>query len=563
MKKEILKLLKKEGIKADETLIEVPPDPGMGDYAFPCFMLAKEMKKSPQKIAEELAKKIKPDNNISKTEAKGPYLNFFVNRSNIADDVLGKIRKEGYDYGSIKQKKPKKIMVEFPSPNTNKPLHLGHVRNMLIGESISRISGFLGKKVIRANLNNDRGIHICKSMLAYQRWGNKKDPDTKTDHFVGKFYVLFNEKSKEKPHLELEAQEMLKKWEDGDKETIKLWKLMNAWAYGGFEETYEKLHINFDKYYYESEFYGKAKKIVDEGLKKKIFYRDEEGAAAVDLGKELGKKVLLRADGTSIYITQDLYLAKLKFEEYRLDESIYVVGNEQNYHFKVLFRLLEMLGYEWSKRCHHLSYGMVYLPSGKMKSREGTVVDADEIIDNMKDLAAVEVRKRYPDLNDDETKKRAEIIGLGALKFFMLKNDPYKDMFFNPAESISFEGETGPYVQYAHARICSILHKLQDKKNKNMKADYSLLIDRHEVELVKMLQNFPAVLADAEKNLKPSEIAHYLTALSQKFNEFYHNCPVISAKDELKAARIALCGAVKTILGQGLFLLGIQAPEEM
>lgn len=584
-KKTILQILTSV-ITPDETLIETPPDDTLGDYAYPCFTLAKELKKAPNKIAEELAKKLKPKTPFKKIEAKGPYINFFFDPAALARLTLAKIHDEKEEYGKPAVVPEKSIMIEYPSPNTNKPLHLGHVRNIVLGSSVSHILNFLGNNVIQANLNNDRGIHICKSMLAYKKWGGNAQPTIKSDHFVGKFYVEYCTREKENPELEQEAQEMLRKWEAGDKETRELWKLMSAWAYSGFEDTYEKLGVNFDKYYYESDFYDKGKNIVLDGLDRGLFSKDEKGAIYADLEKQgLGKKILLRPDGTSIYITQDLYLAKTKFDEQQLDQSIYVVAHEQDHHFKVLFSLLGLLNYPTSK-CYHLSYGMVNLPSGRMKSREGTVVDADDIIANMHDLAAVEIRKRFNDLSDDEINDRAKKIGIGALKFFLVKIDPVKDMLFNPEESISFEGETGPYVQYAHARIYSIIKKFMEqhtpvfdelrKKTTNHDRDSlldaffeanivksDLLSEGHEKKIVKLLYQFPDVVAESGTKLRPNLVANYLTTLAQAFNEFYQFCPILIAEPQQRNARLFLAHCVRHVLRTGLGLLGIEAPEEM
>ncbi|MBI1970527.1 arginine--tRNA ligase [Candidatus Woesearchaeota archaeon] len=561
--------------KVDSSLIEVPRDHALGDLAYPCFIHAKELKKAPQVIAKEGVEHITKAKSLSRTPfskitAVGPYINFFVDSGKLAATLLSTIIKSSnpkskalYGKGMIKRK----VMVEYASPNTNKPLHLGHVRNISLGHSVSKLLDFQGMKVIQVNINNDRGVHICKSMLAYQKWGKNAQPDIKTDHFVGKFYVLFSDHAKDNPAFEEEAQDLLRKWEAGDKETIKVWKLMNAWAYNGFEETYAKLGVAFDKYYYESEIYKEGKKIVMDGLKKKIFYKNKDGAVVADI-PGLDTKVLLRSDGTSVYITQDLYLATLKAKESRLDSSIYVVANEQNYHFQVLFKLLKILEYSWADKCHHLSYGMVYLPHGKMKSREGTVVDADDIIENMKDLARVEIRKRYHDLTEAEVDQRAMIIGLGALKFYLLKIDPNRDMHFNPEESISFEGETGPYVQYAHARICSVIRKWKEHAGKNAKlplsADAALLREKQEETVTKLLSQFPDITKEAAELYRPSVLCRYLLDLSQAFNEFYHTCPVVAAHtEELRDARLLLCEAVRIVLHRGLYLLGIEAPEEM
>ncbi|MCK4521649.1 MAG: arginine--tRNA ligase [Nanoarchaeota archaeon] len=556
-KEHIIKVLKKETNLRDINL-EIPPDPEMGDCAFPCFALSMELKKNPNEIAQDLCKKIKFDKVINKIEVKGPYLNFFVNKKNLSSKVLKDVFKEKNNFGKGKNKK--RIMVEFSSPNTNKPLHLGHIRNNVLGDSLSRMLAFQGNKVIKASLVNDRGIHICKSMLAYQKWGKKENK--KGDHLVGDYYILFTKKAKENLKLEEEAQDMLKKWEDGDKKLIQLWKKMNSWVLKGFDETYKKLGIKFDKTYYESKIYEKGKDIIKDALKKGLASKDEDDSIFIDLDKyNLGKKVLIRADGTAIYITQDIYLAKLKFDEYKLDKSIYVVGSEQDYHFNALFKTLEVLKYKWAKNCYHLSYGMVYLPSGRMKSREGTVVDADDLIDEMEKLALKEINKRYKNLSEKEKKQRAEKIGLGALKFYMAKHDSAKDMHYNPEESISFEGETGPYLQYTYARINSILKKYGKKADDNIK--FELLKEEKEKELVKALGDFPNIIEKSSENLRPHILARYLLDLAQLFNNFYHNYPVLKAEEELKKARLLLISCVKEILKTGLNLFGIDVLEEM
>lgn len=565
-KKEIARIVKK-AVGTDislESFIEVPPQPEMGDYSLPCFVLSKDLKKNPNEIAQELVRKIGLKQPIIRIEVKGPYVNFFVNKQKISEAVLKDIFREKARFGRRKKKK-EAVMVEFPSPNTNKPLHLGHIRNIVIGDSVSRIIEFLGDKVIRANLNNDRGIHICKSMLAYRKFGKGKQPgkNEKTDHFVGDFYVMFNKEAEKNPAFEEEAKEMLAKWEKGDRETIKLWKLMNTWAYGGFEETYEKLDVEFDKYYYESDFYDKGRDIVKAGLKKGLFKKYENGAIIAELGRyRLPEKVLLRADGTSIYITQDIFLAQKKFKDYKLDKSIYVVASEQNTHFMQLFRILEILGYKWARKCVHLSYGMVYLPHGRMKSREGTVVDADDLIEEMKNVAEKEILKREPNIAKAELKKRAGVIGIGALKFYFAKTDAVRDMVYNPEESISFEGETGPYVQYVYARISSMLRKYSKKVDAN--ADLSLLKTGKEIELVKMLGDFPEIVKSAAEHLRPHLVANYLVKLCQSFNSFYQDVPVLNAKDEkTKKARLLLVSCVKQVIANGLDLLGIEYIERM
>jgi arginyl-tRNA synthetase len=570
---EIIKLLKIEKVNVEA--VEKPKDSKLGDYAFPCFPLAKEFKKSPQQIAEELASKInkniqkKKIKTIKEAVATGPFLNFFINKTSFSKKILTEVYKQKDKYGLGKEKK--KVMVEFCSPNTNKPLHLGHVRNCVTGDAVAKILAFNGNKVTKANLVNDRGVHICKSMLAYQKFGKNKLPDIKPDFFVGKFYVKFAQEAaksaKISEKLEKEAQLMLQKWEQGDKEVIKLWKRMNSWVYEGFGETYKALGISFDKFYYESEMYKEGKDVIMKGLKKNIFEKDDTGAVLANLEKfKLPKKVLLRSDGTTVYITQDIFLAKKKFDDYKLDKSIYVVGSEQKMHFEVLFKIMGLLGYD-NENMHHLSYGMVYLPEGKMKSREGKVVDADDLVRKMTELARFGIKERHKDLEEKEIDKRARMIGLGALKFYLLKIDFVKDMYYNPEESISFEGETGPYVQYTHARICSIMKKLKDVK---IKIDDSLIkkikyevYDDKEQEIIKLLSEFPKIIKDAASHLKPSLITRYLLDLSQKVNEFYHASPILKAPDDLLRARIFLVHNSKQVIKNGLALLGIDAPEEM
>jgi len=563
-KSEITKLLAKAtglGEKEIEPLIENPPSPELGDYAFPCFILAKSMKKAPNIIAQELAGKIKPDpkSSISEVKATGPYLNFFVDKSFLAGSVIKDILNCGACYGSWPLNH-KKVMVEYPAPNTNKPLHLGHVRNMLLGNSICNILAFAGYQAIPADLVNDRGVHICKSMLAYQKWGKGKQPDKKSDHFVGDYYVLYSKHEKEHPELEEQIQEMLRKWEAGDEEIVALWQKMRKWALDGFKQTYALFNVHHKRTYYESDIYQHGKDIVLEGLKKGLFIKDEEGAIIADLEKDgLGKKVLIRKDGTGIYITQDLYLAKVKFDDFKMDKSVYIVGNEQIYHFKVLFKLLEMLGFPFAKNCYHLAYGLIYLPEGRMKSREGTVVDADNIVEEMELVAEKEIKKRHK-LDKKELEKRKRIIGMGALKFFILKYDPMKDFTYNPEESISFEGETGPYVQYAHARICSIFKKVKKFEPEKIKPVFS-----HELEfkLIKALSNFKSVVSEAAEAYKPSLVVRYVLELAQVFNEFYHECPVLKAEPKIRDSRLTLIFCVKTVLRNALDLLGITAPMEM
>lgn len=561
-KNEIVRVVSKK-FSIAESMLEVPPDSSLGDFALPCFGFAKQLKKKPQDIAKELAKELVPTPLIKEIKAVGPYVNFFVKKEKMAEIVFNDILKLKNDFGKSLIGRDKTVMIEFSSPNTNKPLHLGHIRNNLIGMSLANIFDACGYKAVKANLINDRGIHICQSMLAYKKWGENKEPDKKPDHFVGDFYVLFHKRAAENPELENEAYDMLKRWESGDKEVVALWKKMNNWVYRGFDETYTMLGTKFDVNYYESEIYEKGKKAVMDAFEKGTLKKHTDGCIIADLEKfGLPNKTLLRADGTSIYATQDIYLAKLKFEQYNLDKSIYVAGSEHDLYFQQLFKILELLGFNFTGKLHHLSYGMVYLPEGKMKSREGTVIDADDIMKEMIELSAADLKKRYGAMAEKELNNRAKAIGLGALKFFMLKYDPSKDINYNPSESISFEGETGPYVQYAYARISSILERYGKSVDKDV--DLSLLKAKEENELIKMLAKFPESVEDAARSYKPSLVVRYLLELAQKFNEFYQLHQVLNADDEnLKKARILLISCIRQVLKNGLTMLGIECLDKM
>ncbi len=557
-KEEVVKLLEGAGVKVSVKDIEEPPDPKMGDLAFPCFSLAKEMKKNPAELAKEISEKIKiPEASIiEKVVVSGPYINFFFNRGKFTEKVVNEVLKSNENYGS--ENWNEKIVVEYPSPNTNKPLHLGHMRNMAIGEAISRIFEKLGCRVFRVNLHNDRGIHICKSMLAYKKWGDDREPDKKPDHFVGDFYVLFSQRVKENPKLEEEAREMLRKWEAGDKETLELWKKLTSWVEKGFEETYRRFGVRFDKIYRESEMYKKGKEMVLEGLKKGIFQKDETGAIFFDLSKYgLDKKILIRSDGTTLYITQDLYLAYLKYIDFSPDKSIYVVANEQNYHFEVLFKLLEelkKLGYKFPKENIHLNYGMVNLPSGKMKSREGEVVDADDLMDEMKERAMKEIEKRNV-LSEEKLDELSHKISLAAIKFFLLKYDEYKDFTFYPEESLSLEGETGPYLQYSLVRAKKILEKIESKPK------VGELTEDEEFYLAKKISKFPDVVKSAAIHYKPHFVANYAFELASLFSRFYESCRVI--KSEKEGERAALVKAFEIVMKLSLNLLGIEEVDLM
>ncbi len=543
-------------------ILEVPSNPELGDIAFPCFKLAKSLKKNPQIIAKELKEKINlPENSINtEINVVGSYLNFFFDETQLAKQILERIWKEKDKFGYISKEEAPVVVVEFVSPNTNKPLHLGHLRNMALGESVSRILTSQGYKVVRVSLFNNRGIHICKSMLAYKRWGNGKEPDKKSDHFVGDYYVLYSQKLKELPELENEADEMLKKWEQKDPETRALWQKMNEWAIAGFNQTYDRFGTSFDKLYYESDIWESGKEIILQGLKDKIFYKDETGATKVDLGKELGTKVLIRANGTSLYIVQDLFLAKLNYDTFKFNKYIYVVANEQDYHFKALFKILDMLGFRFVDSCYHLNYGLIFLPEGKMKSREGTVVDADDLMDELVALAKEEIKLRGKS-SQFELDILAEKIALGAVKYFFLKFSAHKGFTFNPEESVSFDGETGVFLLYSLVRAKQILKKAQIEPT--IAIDFQVF-QNEEVTLIKNLGNFPNVISKTANMYTPHILAKYAFDLASLFNIFYEKYPVIKAENkELQKARLLLVDAFIHVIRSCLYLLGIEEVEAM
>ena len=550
-------------IEEIEALLEIPPSEIDFTYAFPCFRIAKSEKKSPDLIAIELENKVKQTEFLDNVKAIGPYLNFKIKSRYILENIF----EFKDDYGRIrdiidKEKKKKlRIVIEYPSPNTNKPLHFGHIRNMLLGKSLSNLLDYKGYKVFQVNLYNDRGIHICKSILAYIKWGNNKEPDKKSDHYVGDFYVKFSEMAEKNEKLVEDAYNLLRKWEAGDEKTLALWKLMNKWAIDGHRITYNKLGISFNKEYYESDLYLKGKEKIIEGINNGIFEKTEDGAIFARLKEKynLENKILVRSDGTSIYITQDIYLAYKKKEDFTYDKSIYVVGDEQIQHFKWLFAILDMLGFKEDN--YHLSYGMISLPGGKMKSREGTTVDADDIIEEMETLAFSEVDKRYPNISNSEKSRRAEIIGLAALKFFILKYSAVKGFIFKPDESISFEGETGPYIQYCYARIASIILKSGIKISTDI--NWDLLNHENELNLMKHLTYFPEIVDSAEKTYSIHLIAQYLLTLCQAFNSFYSSCQVISDNKDLEKARLLLIKCVQVVIKIGLDILGIETLDKM
>ncbi len=479
------------------------------------------------------------------------------------------------------------VMVEYSSPNTNKPLHLGHVRNNLLGYSLSRILAACGNKVVKTNIVNDRGIHICKSMLAWQKWGDGATPEStgkKGDHLIGDFYVLFDkhyraelkeiaerdgvsaEEAEKRSELMAEAREMLRRWEAGDPEVRALWERMNSWVYAGFDETYKRLGVDFDKIYYESQTYLEGKEKVLEGLENGLMYRKEDGSVWADLTAEgLDHKLLLRADGTSVYMTQDIGTAKLRFRDFPIDRMIYVVGNEQNYHFQVLSLLLDRLGFKWGKDLVHFSYGMVELPEGKMKSREGTVVDADDLMEEMVSGAREVSREmdKLQGLSDQEVAEIAETVGMGALKYFLLKVDPRKNMLFNPKESIDFNGNTGPFIQYTYARIRSVLRKAAEKGFAI--GDYSKVTPNDkEIALIQALADFPATVREAGRSFSPALIANYAYDLVKQYNQFYHDYTILGEEDEAtRSLRLALCDQTSRVVKTAMGLLGINVPERM
>jgi arginyl-tRNA synthetase len=563
----IKKLVPDLNIKSAENLFETPPDVKMGDLALPCFTFAKDLKKTPAEIAKNIACKLKKDNVIAKIEAQGSYVNFFFQPEYIFKTITTDILTQKEKYGNSDFGKNQKILVEYSGPNTNKPLHLGHARNNILGMALSNLLEAVGYKIIKANLINDRGIHINKSILAYKKWGYGKtyqSENKKSDHFVGDYYVLYDQMKNDCPEIEDEIKTMLKKWEEGDKEILNLWKKMRKWAMDGINETYKRMGTKFDIEYYESDTYKEGKEIAKQGLKDKIFQKEKNGAITIDLtDKGLDKKVLLRGDGTALYATQDIATSKRKFDEHKPDKAIWIVASEQEYHFKVLFEILQKLKIAEKKNLFHLSYGMVKLTTGKMKSREGTIVDLDNLMDELHDLAKKEIQKRDKKIKTKELEKRSEAIGLSALKYFLVKAQPRREIIFNPKKSISFEGNTGPYIQYAYARTHSIISK-KTKKTLPKNINFGLLGNTEERVLINLLRQFPKAIQLSASENNPSNIANFIYELAQSFNHFYHEHSVLSAEsDELVQARLKLIESVGIVLKNGLRLLGIDVVEKM
>ena len=561
-----------------------------GNITLVVFPFVKLARKAPAQVATEIGEELVKSDIVSQYNAVQGFLNlsiddaFWINQLEAidADEKYGNYVR----YGNNGEQPL--MMVEYSSPNTNKPLHLGHVRNNLLGYSIAKIQEANGWKVVKTNIVNDRGIHICKSMLAWLKFGNGETPETsgkKGDHLIGDYYVRFDkeykaqvaelmaggmdeETAKKEAPLMKEAQEMLRKWEANDPEVRGLWAKMNEWVYAGFDETYKRMGVSFDKIYYESNTYLEGKSEVEKGLASGAFYRREDGSVWADLTKDgLDEKLLLRSDGTSVYMTQDIGTAKLRFQDYPIDKMVYVVGNEQEYHFKVLSILLDRLGFPFGKELVHFSYGMVELPNGKMKSREGTVVDADDLMDKMvedaKEISKDKVNT-LQGITEEETNEIARKVGLGALKYFILKVDPRKNMLFNPAESIDFNGNTGPFIQYTYARIQSVLRKAETSDFRNIDMSKSRNIEEKELALIQRLTEYPAAVRTAGEEFSPAVICNYAYALACDFNSFYHDLSILNEKDEQKRAlRLLLAKNVAKVLQSAMALLGIEMPDRM
>jgi arginyl-tRNA synthetase len=572
-------------VESASVTAELPPKSEMGDLAFPMFAYAKLFRKGPPQIAALAAAKLGqnavPEGSAA---ADGPYVNVRYNRAAAASRILAASLAGAERPRTMEGRR---VMVEFSSPNTNKPLHLGHLRNDVLGESISRILAACGAEIRKVCIINNRGIHICKSMLAYQQLGEGKTPESegiKSDHFVGDWYVAYNKmvesekaeqgitNDKNAPPVKSEerARELLLKWESGDSETVALWKKMNGWTVDGMNATYRRTGVSFDQYYFESETYLKGKDEILNGLQKGIFYKADDGSIWVDLeAEQLDKKVLLRRDGTSLYITQDIGTAIYRHNDWPFDMLVFVVGSEQQYHFKVLFAILKKLGFPWAKNLYHLAYGMVNLPEGKMKSREGKVVDADDLLDDLHKMALEEIREKQREEEVGDSDEVAERVALGALHYYLLSVSALKDMLFNPRESLSFNGNTGPYLQYMGARISSILRKSAGESLPQTTPDQAgkyggLLTGDEEWDLLKIIAAYSEALGGAAKSMDPSVLAVYLYELSKAFSRFYHECPILSAPDaELSGARLALSKAALVILKDAMNLLCIPFLETM
>lgn len=558
-----------------------------GDYTIMVFPMLRHIKGNPAVIGQQIGEKLKEESElVLDIEVIKGFLNLSLSNQAFLQEFNEMLTDEQYGKIPVNKEIPG-AMVEFSSPNTNKPLHLGHIRNIVLGYSTAQILKATGKEVVKTQIINDRGIHICKSMLAWLKYGEGVTPQSKKvkgDKLVGDFYVKFDqeykkeiaaliqqgtpeEQAKKQAPSILEAQEMLRKWEQGDEETVRLWKMMNGWVYAGFDATYRDLGVEFDSLYYESDTYLLGKDVIAHGLNTGVFYRKEDGSVWIDLTDDgLDEKIVLRSDGTAVYMTQDIGTAVQRVRDHNINSMIFTVGNEQDYHFKVLFLILQKLGYSWAENLYHLSYGMIELPSGKMKSREGTVVDADDMIQEMTATAReiAQEQGKLEGLSDLEKEELYRIIGLGALKYFMLKIDPKKSMVFDPKESVDFQGNTGPFIQYAHARIQSILKKA-DFNSANLKAvEHLPLIDK-DIAVIKLLQQYPETIDAAARNYSPALVANYMYELVKEFNSFYQNVPKIVEEEnlDLKHFRLLLCYKTARTIKSGFGLLGIQVPDQM
>lgn len=572
-----------EFVGAKGVVLSYPPTLEMGDYASnAALVLAKQLKMSPKEVAEKIVAEIsKQKSGIGKVEIAGGFVNFTLEPEVWAQQVLSEISEQKTEYGKSKIGKPEKIMVEYLSPNTNKPLHLGHLRNGVTGVAVINTLSASGQSVMKAEIINDRGVHICKAMLAYQLWGEGATPELsgkKPDHFFGDWYVRFAQEAEKDPTLNDRAQEMLQKWEAGDAEVRQLWLKVRQWVLDGWKQTEDVLGFTFDKVYFESEVYQLGKDVIEDGLVKGVFHKNEKGNVVFDLSPEQfgtdeegNVKVItvLRADGTSLYYTQDLGLQTSRVAEYHLDRIVHVVGSEQNFYFQALFAMFKALGYAWADKLYHLSYAMVYLPEGKMKSREGTVIDADDLIAQMTALAKEEIESRIKDLEtrmpEIELMTRAQVIALGAIKFYMLKQKPTTDIYFDPKESISFEGNTGPYCLYTYARSKSILRagKTENSKQKT-EISYEELNSAEERNLIRQLESFPEIIKRAAEEYNPALITTFIFETCQAFNTFYTKHQVIKAESEIiKNARLHLVEATAQVIKNGLSILGIETVEEM
>lgn len=576
------------GMEANEKMLQLQKTRSEfeGNLTLVVFPFVKAAKKSPEQTAQEIGQYLVDNcSAVEKFNVVKGFLNLSIGEGAWLQLLHAIDQDDNFGKKTADENSPL-VMIEYSSPNTNKPLHLGHVRNNLLGWSLAQIMEANGNKVVKTNIVNDRGIHICKSMLAWLKYGNGETPETsgkKGDHLIGDYYVAFDkhyreeikelvaqgmdeEKAKQEAPLIKEAHEMLVKWENNDPEVRALWEKMNNWVYAGFDETYKKMGVGFDKIYYESQTYLKGKAKVEEGLAKGLFERHEDNSVWADLTNEgLDQKLLLRSDGTSVYMTQDIGTAEMRFQDYPIDKMIYVVGNEQNYHFQVLSILLDRLGFKWGKELVHFSYGMVELPNGKMKSREGTVVDADDLMELMVEDAyktSMELGK-FDDMTEEERREIARIVGMGALKYFILKVDARKNMLFNPEESIDFNGNTGPFIQYTYARIRSILRKAASLTSATSTTSTTSLSEK-EIELIQKMSEFGAAVEQAGKDYSPSGIANYCYELTKVFNQFYHDFSILNEPDEQKkAVRLMLAKNVAKIIKSGMALLGIEVPERM